>query len=386
VVAQSGVEITPFEPRLLGPLADFYQAVWDPRATPDGLARARARQAAENLAQPGQETPTWVFVKAGQIIGHVTTLPVRLRQTGRERPAYWFVGLMVLPEHRNGPVGFLLMREAAKSLELTLSLSVQPAAVRLFRAVGFKELGVIANFVRPLRPAAIIRRMDVGALGLGGLPRVLRVGLEVRRLPGVSALGGLAVRTGLVAWSAWHRAGSRSRGLLERPMHTPGADAIDQLWGRVRDALGCTIARDAGYMGQRFGFRESGPYRAAAVYEGSALVGLAVVRAAREQGDPRLRGIRMATISDLVFDPAREDVGLRLLSAAERTARELGADAVLLSASHGSMQPLLRRRAYLRFGGNLHFLVRDGTDTLPGTTKLGDWWLLRGDADADHSF
>jgi hypothetical protein len=169
-------------------------------------------------------------------------------------------------------------------------------------------------------------------------------------------------------------------------MHTPASDAIDELWGRVRDALGCTVTRDAGYLGQRFGFRESGPYRAASVYEGNTLAGLAVVRAARAQGDPRLRGIRMATISDLVFDPAREDVGLRLLSGAERTARQLDADAVLLSASHVAIRPLVRRRGYLRFGGNLHFLVRDATDALPGTTQLGDWWLLRGDADADHTF
>jgi hypothetical protein len=386
VVAAGGVEIIRFEPDLLGPLADFYRLVWDPIATAEGLGQARARRAAENLADPGVEVPTWLFLKGGRVLGHVSTLPVQVWDGRAIRPAYWFVGLMVVPEHRNGPVGFLLMREAAKGLELTLSLSVQDAAVRLFRGVGFTELGVIPNYVRALRPGTMIRRLDPGALGLRKLPHPLAAGLRLRKLPGVAALAGLGVTSALAGWSWWHTPRRSARELVWRPAAVPERSAIDGLWSCVSGRIQCCVVRDAAYVNWRYNLGDSSKYRSGALYQGGDLVGLAVVRAPRDQGDPRLRGIRLATMSDLLFDPARPEIGLRLLQGAEHIAHDFGADAVLASASHAAIRPLLRSRGYLRFGGNLHFLVRDATGALPGNARLRNWWLLRGDADADHVF
>ena len=74
------------------------------------------------------------------------------------------------------------------------------------------------------------------------------------------------------------------------------------------------------------------------------------------------------------------------LAAAESAAREVEADAVLVSASHASVRPLLRKRGYLPLPGNVHFMVRvpPGGPTLPTT---GDrFWLTRGDSEADEAF
>jgi hypothetical protein len=111
-----------------------------------------------------------------------------------------------------------------------------------------------------------------------------------------------------------------------------------------------------------------------------------VIRAPRVNGDQRLRGIRVATLSDLVYDPARADVGLALLAGAERTARRLDADALMASTAHPAHGPLLKRRGFLRFAGNLHLLVRDAAGMLPGPTTLNEWWVLRGDMNADMVF
>jgi len=130
----------------------------------------------------------------------------------------------------------------------------------------------------------------------------------------------------------------------------------------------------------------AGPYRSLGVIQDGALRGLAVIRASRANGDPRLRGIRVATLSDLVYDPARVDVGLALLAGAERAARRLDADALMASAAHQAHGPLLARRGFLRFAGNLHLLVRGGAGALPGPTTLDEWWVLRGDMNADMVF
>ncbi len=93
----------------------------------------------------------------------------------------------------------------------------------------------------------------------------------------------------------------------------------------------------------------------------------------------------MATICELVFPPRRRDIGLAALAAAETAARGLRADALLCSASHPGLHSLLKRRAFLRLPGNVHVMVRElGTTALP--VQLQDWWVTRGDSNADEVF
>jgi hypothetical protein len=48
--------------------------------------------------------------------------------------------------------------------------------------------------------------------------------------------------------------------------------------------------------------------------------------------------------------------------------------------------PLLRRRAFLRAGANVHFVIRDPALGTSRPGDLGGWWLTRGDASADEVF
>ena len=373
-----------FEPQYLGALTDFYRDIWDPGATPEGVARARARDAAQNVVQPGEEFPTYLFVKQGRVLGHLSTIPVRLRVDGIDRPAYWLIGFMVRPEHRNGPIGFLLLKQAVRDLETTLSLTVQQTTIRLLTAVGFRELGTLPNYLRPLRPGRILSKLDPDALGLTGLPSLVRTAVQVAGLPVVSSAAGLVAGVGLGAWATLN--GRPGRGARARHGDDVLGAGADVLWNECRDRLGCVAGRTSAYLQWRYDASPAGPYRSLGVTQDGALRGLAVVRAPRADGDPRLRGIRVATLSDLVYDPARWDVGLALLAGAERVARRLDADALMASAAHRTHGPLLRRRGFVRFGGNLHLLVRHATGALPGPTTLADWWVLRGDMNADMVF
>jgi hypothetical protein len=348
------------------------------------VARARTHDAAQNCVNPGEEFPTYLFVQRGEVLGHLTTIPVRLRAGGIDRAAYWLIGFMVHPQHRNGPIGFLLLKQAVRDLEITLSLTVQQTTMRLLTAVGFRELGTLPNYLRPLRPGRILSRLDPENLGLDELPLAVRMAASAARLPMVASAAGVAAAAGLAVWATVY--GRPGRGTREQD----GAQALgvnaDALWNDCRDRLGCVPVRDAAYLRWRYDVSSGGPYRALGVTQDGAPRGLAVIRAPRADGDPRLRGIRVATLSDLVYDPARADVGLALLAGAERTARRLDADALMASAAHPAHGPLLRRRGFLRFAGNLHLLVRDAAGVLPGPTTLNEWWVLRGDMNADMVF
>ena len=74
------------------------------------------------------------------------------------------------------------------------------------------------------------------------------------------------------------------------------------------------------------------------------------------------------------------------MAGAEDVARQLQADALLVSPSHPAVEAVLRRRMYVGLPGNMYFLTRDSAGTLMLPDTLADWWLTRGDMEADEVF
>ena len=368
-------------PEHLELLADFYRRAWDPGATAAGVRAARRAAAARNPVAPGEEPPTFLFVAGGRAVGHVGTLPARIWTPAGERSAHWVKGLMVLPEHRNGPVGFLLLREAVRHLGCALAMVVAPEAHRLFAAAGFAEVGTLPDAVRLLDPARVLRRLDPAALG-GRVPHAAEALVErLRGSPLASGAAGAAVRGALGAWSAV-AGGTGGMRAVVLPELRPGE--AGRLWARVRRALTCAPARDAAYLQARY--REGGGYRLLGVYERGGLAGFAAVRPPRAEGDPRLGGVRVAALSELLFPPACPAVGRALLAGAETVARSLDADALLCSATHPAAAAALRRRGYLTLPGSVHVLLREVPGHSPLPRSLAAWWLTRGDSHADEVF
>jgi ribosomal protein S18 acetylase RimI-like enzyme len=364
-------------------LADFIREVWDPSATPEKVCRARAAAAAANPLRAGEDIPTFLFLRHGRAVGHVTTIPIRLWSAGVERPAHWLKGLMVLPEYRNGPIGFLLLREAARQLQTALALVVQPAARRLFQALGFTDLGAIPNFVVPLEPVAMLRRLDLTALGLSDLPAWVQASLRRAQGNRASRLVGAGI-SGVL--SLWRATCGRSAGFDVRVTESVDVGECDALWRQARGHFAAAPSRDGRYLRSRYIALPDAPYIFVTVREGSTLVALAVVRQPRTNGDPRLRGILVATISEVLFPARRPEAGLAALWGAERAARSLRADALLCTAAHSSVARLLARRGFLNVGGNVHFLIRAAGDGQPLPHALYDWCLTRGDGEADEVF
>jgi hypothetical protein len=378
------VEVVRVDDRHVAPLAEFIRQVWDPTATPEGMRRTRAAAAAANPAALGKEIPTFLFLANGRAVGHVTTIPIRLRIGTAEHLAHWVNGFWVLPQHRNGPVGFLLLREAVRHLGCALVLVVQPAPRRLFEAFGFIDLGVLPNFLRILKPAKILRKLDLAAIGLAGSPRWLPPAVRIAQRLGIAAAAGIAAAGTARLWTA---AAGRAPCPFEvqRPQEVDVRE-YDDLWRRACAEIAATPTRDGSYIRWRYGSHDEGRYQFVTVRDGSALAGFAAVRRPRAEGDPRLKGIRVATLSEVIFPKDLPNAGLALLAASEETAREVEADALLCSTSHRSLSPLLRRRAFVGLPGNLHFLVRDPAGNLALPQVLADWWLTRGDMDADETF
>jgi GNAT superfamily N-acetyltransferase len=363
-------------------LADFYRAVWDPFATAEGVRSARAAAAERNPVTPGVEPPTFLFLSDGRVLGHITTIPVRFWNGHDEVAAYWFNGLMVLPEFRNGLVAHSLLKQAVQELPLTACVTVTTAAQRLFQALGFANHGAPDNYIAVLRPACVLRQLDIQALGIAGVPGWLSRAIRAAQRAGLATFGGFLASGALTAWRAF--GAPRQLKCVVRTGTGVTAAELDDLWTRVRPTLAAAPVRDGKYLTWRYD--SDAAYERLAVYDARRIVAAAVVRRPRDAGDSRLRGIKVATLSDLVFPADRPDAGLAALAGAEALARRLGAHALLCTASHPAVTGLLPRRAYVRLPGNVHFMLRDpkGRHRMPAS--LDAWWLTRGDAEADQVF
>lgn len=361
-------------------LAAFYRETWDASATAASVGAALRAAGARNPLRPGEPPPAFLFLADGRPVGHLGTLPVRLWTAAGERPAHWLKGLMVLPSHRNGPVGFFLLREALAQVELALSAAVAPDARALLQAAGMTEIGPLPNALRLLNPARVLRRVDPGTLG--ALPGPARAAAgRVRRSAALCALAGRAAAMACGAW-AGVRGGTGGLHAVVLPEWRTGE--LSRLWARARRGLCAAPSRDALALRARYG--GEGGYRLLGVYERGVLAGFAAVRPPRAEGDPRLGGARVATLSEVVAPVDRPAVLRALVRGAETVARSLDADALLCSASHPAARAALRRRAWLPFPGNVHLLLREPAGTAPLPRALSAWWLTRGDSHADEVF
>lgn len=359
-----------------GMLAAFFRRVWDPVATEESVRRSRRAAAAANLAAPGEEPPTYILVAEGEVAGHITTLPTRLWTHGEERSIHWLKGLMVIPEHRNGPVGFLVLREAVKGVGDAMAMVAQPEARRLFQALGFKDLGPVPNHLLVLNPARVIRRISPEAVGRP-LGKWTFVWKTARLAPVASAVGGVIRGAG----AAWASVASPT-GRYRAEGGLPDVAALEQLWVRMRARLTAAPTRCAAGLVERYVRDGASRYLPVTVRRAGTVVGVAFVRRPHDNGDPRLNGVRVATLSDLVCDPDSPRDLAALLEASASAARAAAADVLLCSASDSRLRAALRRRAFLSLSGNIHFLARaEGS-----SASLEGWWLMRGDSAADEVF
>jgi len=371
----SRIEVVRVETEHLTALAGFYAAVWDPAATADKVRTSRRQAGAANPVTPGEPPPTWIVLRNQLAIGHVTTIPISLWIDGVERSAYWIKGLWVLPEFQRSAVGFLVLRAAVQELGpvAALALAHDPAALRLFGALGFRDLGGLPNDLRVLNARRVLGSLDPATLPAGALARSGGLRLAIRG----AALFGPVCDLAMTTWAAL--AGGRLGSLSVTVSDQLDVPAAESLWLAARDEVRAGPRRG----GAEFAARYAAGYSFVHVRDGNRLAALGVLRPPSADGDPRLRGVRVATLADLLYRPSEARAGLAVLRGAEWAAHEWGADALLSGASIDAFRRLVRRRGFFRAPPNLRVMA-----SVPagGPPTLDHWWFTRGDSGGDGSF
>jgi hypothetical protein len=382
----TSVEVTRVTSAISDPLAVFYRKVWSENATGESVRQAIAEGARSNPAAPGVDVPAVAYLKDGQVIGYLGTIPVKFWNGRSETTGHWLKGFMVLPEYQNGPEGFGVLKEMLKHVDVSGTMSVAAPARRLFKAVGFVECGVIPNYVSLLRAGRVARSIDFANLGLE-LPLWLQRSARGAQRVGIAWAAGTVAGFGFHAWRALRRSSIRMSTDLSGGL--PSKGALDDLWARARQDILAGAVRDGKFLSWRYAPRAGGIYEAVAIYDRTSakkLVAIAVVRRWSATPDQRLRGVKLATLADILFRADEPAAALAALVGAEKLARRMGADAIICSTAHPAITSALRRRAYLRLPGNVHLMVRDPAKALGLPNAIDAWWLMRGDASSDEAF
>lgn len=365
----------------------FCHVIWPSSRNRASSSNARLDEGEQGQADSTQDSPTFVFVKGADIVGHVTTIPVQLSSYAKTVEAHWIVGFMVLPEHRNGLVGPLLIKEVNRSLDCALSVFVEPPVLRILRGLKWTYHGILPQYLRILDAPGVSRNLQLSGLkALTVRSGDMSVAVPLRWVESLlRTLGGWALAVGQAVWVGLTIV-ARPRSLPVEVREEHGFDdSYNQLWQAVGGRFGACIVRDQTYLQRRFG-RNPDRYRVLACRRENRLLGYCIVKTRQFSNDPRMGDMKVGTIVDCLFDPDAPAALQTLLDSAVKMCEREGVHAVLCTASHASVRRLLRANGFLAIPGNLNFAHHNRTNMPLQDISLDAWHLMRGDSDADQNF
>lgn len=309
-----------------------------------------------------QDTPpcVWLYYRKGELVAHQGAIAVSCKIGATEHSTGWFVETMVLEKVRGGPVGAALVAQALQDMPFNLSLGQSPLMRELQYRLGWKLVGAIHTYSRPISAATI-------AAGRGFPMRAV-------------------IRLALGAWIGFAqlRRGRRvSRGLKVTPV-AAFDDSHTELWSRVAPSYVCAVRRDARFLEWKF-LRQPGQcFRCLEVRDANTLRGV-VVTTVRAPRDP-YRYPRVE-ICELIVAPDDHDAIFKLLQTVTKSAEEFGAATVFLNIRHERLERQLRQFGFIRRESTRWLLIAAALlkDTERELVEDIDNWLLTGsDSDIDR--
>ncbi len=307
----------------------------------------------------GEGPQYWIYQKDGVIHGQQAGIPFALFVDGQARRASWAINLKVSPAYQMRGVGAVLNDVYVRSNHVTAAINLTDAARSAFLRSGWRSLGTVPKYVRPLSPAGI----------RAGLPDALQ-GFAPALYPFLVALEG--------AWRGYAR--------LRRFRFEPVAafdSRIDRIWEDVSAVFPVMGRRD--HVRLRWRFDEApdpGRYHRFYLYRGSRLTGYTVLRFGERNGR------RVAVVVDLLCPPSQ----LRILFAfCLREARHAGADDLqtVICPCPKRTGSLLWLGFLQRDSSEYRFMVHEGEEDAATRSLLGDrdnWFVTMADCDLEWMF
>lgn len=332
-------------------------------------------------------SPTFLFIKNEEVIGHIGTLPVTIRNGNCQFPAHWIVGFMVLPAFRNGLVGPCLIKKVNETLDFAMTLHVEDTVKRIVTGLGWTHLGIIPQYIHVLNGRRLINQVRMNHLSFLTNHQSVwsRALLHLTVQSRIHTLIGLVCSMVTNVWllaMAGRRYATRKATVVEEDHFD---DSYDELWQRVGPFFDATVVRDRTYLEAKYG-RCVSPLRLLACRYDEGLYGFFILKVKQFDDDPRMGNAKVGTIVDCLFDPRNVRPLQTMLTGASRVFKKEKVDAIFCTASHLLLRIVLRRNAFFELPGTLNFAYYDPKHLLQQDIPLDAWHIMRGDSDAAANF
>jgi hypothetical protein len=299
----------------------------------------------------------WLYRKAGQLQAHQGGLRVGLKVGAYEHDAVWLLDLMVSPPFRMRGVGVLLPQIACETTDLALGMEVSDDARRALLRDGWRDLGSVPLYVRPLDLPAVLRQHGYGG-AWGGVGRV-----------GNAALW---------AWDQVQRAGTARVG--EQLVEVAEFDErADQLWTRASVAYPVLCRRDHAYLNWRWTrFPDEERYQCFVCMHGDTVIGYAVLRMGEHHG------LRAGFLVDFLCLPQHT---YTLVAHCLRMLRAQGAQIVYCLHHNPVADRAFRSLGFLRRHSMWPLMLHArnlASEQLALVQDQRNWFITAGDSDADR--
>jgi acyl carrier protein/GNAT superfamily N-acetyltransferase len=355
--ARAASEITGYVPDAEADIFTFHAAAW-PRRNP-ALIPARWRwmhvDAAHRL---GRAPRVWLYGDSGRIVGHMASIPVRLKLAGDEVSTGWLVDTMVLPSHRDQAIGSRLMLQAHQDQPISLSLGQTAEMREICFRLGWQQIA-------PLQIAQLLVRPDRVVAGKLPSPLAWSAGLALR------------------ASTTLRTAGRESPRLQANEVGRFG-DCHDRLWAESARDLTCAVVRDASYLNWKYVDQPGQRLLRLELLDGGELQGVAVWLFREPDGHYRYR---RAFLVDLVV-PLSDQMRLhRVLRSACAVAAEHGPDALLCLHINARLTAALRACGFRLRRPERYLLADPGPlhdEPLATLLSEANWFVTQGDSDIDR--
>ena len=304
----------------------------------------------------------------GRIIAQICAMPCSFKLHDRMLETAWLQDLMILAQYRNLGLGYYLIKfmleQIRSEFQCALVGGTNQNSYLLFKRLGFLELGGIQKFIKPINTKRIAERFVTNLFlnrTLGMLLRVWNRAYDIRNcLDG----GGCVVISEEAEFN----------------------NEFEQLWTSVSQKIRSTTLRDSLVMRWRWHDHPFHLYKVWTARQGQCLRGYVVVREG-EILTSQLKGLKIAIISDLFFDPKEKKIGKALLKNVIKVYRNR-ADLLRCDLYSPTMTSFLRRSGFIGMKSQQRFLIHALHENYKKhvekeVTCKTEWHLTYGDSDLD---
>jgi acyl carrier protein len=336
----------------------FSAEAWPERSPALVLARWRWMYV-DSARRLGVGPRVWLHRDSGRIVGHMGSIPVRLKVGDEERPTGWLVDTMVLSDYRGQALGSRLMVEAHNDQPFSLSLGQTEEMREIQFRLGWVQVAPLQTAQLLVRPVEVLR-------GKLPAPAAWAAGLGLRA---TNALRGLM---------------GEKPGLQAREV-ARFDERHDRLWTCASRDLICSVVRDASYLNWKYVDRPGQDFMRLELTGPDGVAQGVAVWMLRDP-DHRYR-YRRAHLVDLVAplaDAARLQQVLRTACAA---AAALGADALVCLHIDARLTHALRAAGFHLRAPERFLLVDPGPLTGEARERVlspDGWFVTQGDSDIDR--